>query len=150
MAMTRGAALRLQPCRDGGRHPLHFRVDTGMADQPVDTFQGGFESSCPTEPACQTRETEQVSLHEGGHGNPQHPAPGRMDGGELRFDKTLYNVVRVQVAGPPQWLVPKQRIYRDCTRSSCVPGLQYVELEGISSGKGGETSGVGVRGHTSP
>src|SRR3990172_6462655 len=135
-----GATLRLQSCRDGGRHPLRFRVDTGMADQPVDTFQCCFESDCPTQPPCQARETEKVSLHERRHGNPKHLAPGSMYGGELRFDKMLYDVVRVHVVGPLRWLVPEQRIYRGCTRSFCAPCLQYVEWEGISFGKGGETS----------
>src|SRR3990170_3148150 len=111
-----------------------------MADQPVDTFQCCFESDCPTQPPCQARETEKVSLHERRHGNPKHLAPGSMYGGELRFDKMLYDVVRVHVVGPLRWLVPEQRIYRGCTRSFCAPCLQYVEWEGISFGKGGETS----------
>jgi hypothetical protein len=140
-----GAALRLQPCRDGGRHRLRFGFDTGVADQPVDALQGRLQPRRPAKPARQAREAEQVSLHERGHRHPEHPAPGRMDGEELRFDEALYNNVRVHVVGPPRWLVPKQRTYRDGTRTSRASWLQSVEWEGISLGKGGETSGDGVR-----
>src|SRR3989344_5289303 len=136
-------ALRLQSRRDGGRHPARFGFDAGVADQPVDALQRRLQPRRPAEPPRQARETEQVSLHERGHRRPEHPAPGRMDGEELRFDEALYNNVRVHVVGPPRWLVPKPRTYRNSTRSFCTPCLQYVEWEGISLGKGGETSGRG-------
>ena len=86
-----------------------------------------------------------MSLHQRRDGIGQHATPGGVYSHELYFNKTLYKNVRVQGVDPLQWLVPKQKQYRTCTRTFYAPCLQSLELEGISLGEGGETSGAGVR-----
>src|SRR3989304_2146840 len=145
MAMTRGPPCAFNSAAmAAAAHGASASIRAWPISRSI-RFNAALSPTVPPSPRARRERLEKVSLHERRHGNPKHLAPGSMYGGELRFDKMLYDVVRVHVVGPLRWLVPEQRIYRGCTRSFFGPCLQFVEWEGISFGKGGETSGAGVR-----